>query len=75
MDITPKEKQRLQAAVKEIAAILYKNTPSDKLKTLEGIEKTVREQVLENVSPEIAFFLLQKLQEQTKEEPDKSKVV
>jgi hypothetical protein len=40
--MTPEEKERFQAAVKEIAAILYKNTSSSELETLEGIEKTVR---------------------------------
>lgn len=54
--MTPEEKERLQAAVKEIAAILYKNTSPSELETLEGIEKTVRSQMLEHVSPEIAFF-------------------
>ncbi|AUB42264.1 hypothetical protein COO91_08381 [Nostoc flagelliforme CCNUN1] len=80
--MTPEEKERLQAAVKEIAAILYKNTSPSELKTLEGIEKTVRclrratpTQMLEYVSPEIAFFLSNKLQAQIKDDPDKSKVV
>lgn len=73
--MTSEEKERLQAAVKEIAAILYKNTSPSELKTLEGIEKTVRSQMLEHVSPEIAFFLSNKLQAQIKDDPDKSKVV
>jgi hypothetical protein len=34
------------------------------LTNLEGIEKTVRSQILEYVSPEIALFLLSKQQEQ-----------
>ena len=80
--MTPEEKERLQAAVKEIAAIMYNNTPSFELETLEGIEKTVRclrratpTQMIEHVSPEIAFFLSNKLQAQIKDDPDKSKVV
>lgn len=73
--MTSEEKERLQAAVKEIAAILYKNTSPSELETLEGIEKTVRSQMLEHVSPEIAFFLSNKLQAQIKDDPDKSKVV
>lgn len=71
----PEEKERLQAAVKEIAAILYKNTSPSELETLEGIEKTVRSQILKHVSPEIAFFLSNKLHAQIKDDPDKSKVV
>lgn len=73
--MTPEEKQRLQAAVREIASILYKNTSPEALETLEGIEKTVREQMLQQVSPRIAFFLSNRLQAQAKDDPDKSKVV
>ena len=73
--MTTEEKQRLQAAVTEIASILYKTTSPEALKTLEGIEKTVREQMLEYVSPQMAFFLSSRLQAQAKEDPDKSKVV
>lgn len=40
--MTFEEKQRLQAAAKEIASILYKNTSPEALKTFEGIEKIVR---------------------------------
>ena len=40
--MTPEEEERLKAAVKEIATILYKNTSASELQTLEGIEKTVR---------------------------------
>lgn len=35
--MTPEEQERLQAAVKEIAVILYKNTSPSELQTLEGI--------------------------------------
>ncbi len=80
--MTPEEKQRLQAAAKEIASILYKNTSPEALETLEGIEKTVRclrratpTQMLEHVSPQIAFFLSNKLRVQAKDGLDRSKVV
>jgi hypothetical protein len=55
--MTPEESQRLQACIQEAAAILYRNTASGELKTLESIEKTVREQILQHVSPKIALFL------------------
>lgn len=58
--MTPEEAQRLQACVQEIATILYKNTPTEELKTLEGIEKAVRRQMLEQVSPKVAVFLSNK---------------
>ncbi len=55
--MTPEESQRLEACIQEAAAILYRNTPKSELKPLESIEKTVREQILQHVSPKIALFL------------------
>ena len=55
--MTPEEAQRLQECVSEIAAILYRNTAPSQLTTLEAIETTVRQQMLEHVSPHIALFL------------------
>lgn len=69
--MTPEEAQRLQACVQEIAAILYNNTPPSEVATLEGIEKSVRKQMLEHVSPQIALFLSGKLQVPTKADPDR----
>lgn len=66
MTMTPEEKQRLDACVQEIASILYKNTSPEEIETFEGIETTVRDQVLEHVSPKISFFLSQKKREQPK---------
>ena len=57
------DKELLGVHVKEIARILYKNTPSCEIETFEGIETTVRDQVLEHVSPKIAFFLSEKKRE------------
>ena len=50
------DKKLLDSHVKEIAKILYKNAPIEKLETFEGIETTVRDQVLEQVNPKIAFL-------------------
>lgn len=58
--MTPEETQRIQECVSEIAAILYKNTDSWELSSLEAIETTVRQQMLEHVSPNIALFLSNK---------------
>ena len=55
--MTPEEQERLQACTQEIAEILYRNSDKQVLKTLEGIEQTVRQQMLEHVSPEVALFL------------------
>lgn len=69
--MTPEEVQRLHAATQEIAAILYKNASPESVKTLEGIEKTVRTQMLEHVSPEIALFLSSKLLASKQDDPGK----
>lgn len=55
--MTPEDQARLKACTAEIAEILYRNSNSEKLDSLEGIEQTVREQVLQEVSPRIALFL------------------
>ena len=39
--MTPEETQRLEAAITEIASILYKNTSPEAIENLEGIEKIV----------------------------------
>lgn len=62
--MTPEDKKLLEVHIKEIAKILYKNTPPEKIETFEGIETSVRDQVLEHVSPKIAFFLSEKRLEQ-----------
>lgn len=73
--MTPSERKRLQACLREASEILYNNTDHDNMKTLEEIEIAVREQVLENVSPEIALFLLKEKQAREGEENEKLKVV
>ena len=62
--MTPEDSQKLQAYLEAVAAILYQNSEPEKLKTLEGIEQAVRQQVLEHVSPKIGIFLSEKQQEQ-----------
>jgi hypothetical protein len=71
--MTPEDQERLGACTLEIAEILYRNAESKnalQLKTLEGIELAVREQVLENVSPKLGFFLRRKAVEQKQEKKD-----
>jgi hypothetical protein len=55
--MTPEDQQALTTYAREIAKILHRNAPPEAIQTLEGIEKTVRGQLLEHVSPEIALFL------------------
>jgi hypothetical protein len=65
--MTPSEEVRVQECIKELAAILYRNTPAEKCQTFEDIEKTVREHLLESVGPNIAFFLSNKKLKPVKE--------
>lgn len=58
--MTSEEQQRIEACITEIAQILYNNTPPEKITTLEQIEKVVRQQMMEYVSPKIAVFLSKK---------------
>lgn len=69
--MTPEKAQRLQACVQEIAAILYEETGTSELTDLENIEKTVRTQMLEHVSPQIALFLSSKRLEPSKVNPER----
>lgn len=66
--MNPEEQERIQACTQEIAEILYRNTPKGELKSLEGIERTVRQQMLEHVSPKVALFLSTEKQGQQKDE-------
>jgi hypothetical protein len=54
--MTPEDSQRLESCLQEVAEILYRQTSTTELKNFESIEKTVRKQMLEQVSPKIAFF-------------------
>ncbi len=58
------KQERLKACLKELSALLYEEADKTQLTNLEGIEKTVRSQILEYVSPEVALFLLSKQQGQ-----------
>lgn len=55
--MTPEDQERLEACTAEIAEILYRNSNPENLNSLEDIEHTVRQQMLEEVSPRIALFL------------------
>jgi hypothetical protein len=65
------KQERIEACIQELASLLYEESDKSQLTDLEGIEKTVRRQVLERVSPEIAIFLSKKRQEQKQVSPEK----
>lgn len=55
--MTPEDQARLEACTAEIAEILYRDSDPAELDSLEGIEQSVRRQMLEQVSPRVALFL------------------
>ena len=69
--MTPEKQARLQDCLTELATLLYEQTDKSKLTDLENIEKTVRTQMLEQVSPEIALFLLNKQRQLKQGRPEK----
>lgn len=60
MSLTAAEQLRLSACIQEIAQILYKNTDSAEIATLEGLEKVVRQQMRLICQPENSPFFIQK---------------
>ncbi|MEM7770277.1 MAG: hypothetical protein AAF327_07180 [Cyanobacteria bacterium P01_A01_bin.37] len=54
--MTPEDQARLEACAAEIAEMLYR-TSDPELDSLDGIEHTVRQQMLEEVSSRCALFL------------------
>ncbi len=68
--MTPSEQKELEACLQRVGEILYNNSNSENLESLEAIETTVRAQVLEYVSPKIALFLSQKRPELAEEKKE-----
>jgi hypothetical protein len=50
------DRKKIDTCLQELAEILYRNTPSEELADFEGIEKAVRNHMLETVGPNIGFF-------------------
>lgn len=69
--MSPEDQQALAAHSREIAKILHRNAPKNEIKTFEGIEKTIRGQLLEYVNPEIAVFLSKQKQKSKRVENEK----
>ena len=55
--MNPEKVQALKEHAEAIAAILYEEADPEQLATLAGIEATVRDQLLEHVTPYIGVFL------------------
>ena len=67
----PEQEQALQAHLQAIVKILYDDSDPDAMQTLEGIELTVRQKIQAHVSPELGNFLLERLQEQSQDDPER----
>lgn len=48
---------RFKELTEELAALLYEESDPEEVKTLEGIETSIRAHLLERVGPEIGHFL------------------
>jgi hypothetical protein len=71
--MTPEKAEAIKAYAEAIATLLYEEAEPEQLTTLAGIEKTVRDSVLEYVTPHIGVFLSARRQEQSPGEPGSSK--
>ena len=69
--MTPEEQSIVDQKLREVAEILYKNTPSEELATFETIELSLREQLLGKVAPKIGEFFSTKQGEVRQEESGK----
>lgn len=68
--MTPEQEQALKEHLQAIAQILYDDSDLEAMKTLEGIEMTVRQQIQTHVSPELGSFLSERLQERKQANPE-----
>jgi len=51
---------RLKACLAEFSELLYEETAAEDIATLEGMESSVREHLLETVGPKLGSFLSKK---------------
>lgn len=69
--MSPEDQAALAQHSREIAKILHRNSHPDAVKTLEGIETTVRQHLLEYVSPEVGIFLSKPAPKPNEAAPDR----
>ena len=71
--MTPEEQAIVEEKLKEVAEILYRNTPTAEFKTFESIELSVKDHLLKTVAPEIGnFFQHSRRKESRKRENNKN---
>lgn len=71
MKMTPEEQAIVDQKLREVADILYSNTPERELETFETIELSVRDHLLKTVAPKIGEFFSVQQQEQVQEERER----
>ena len=59
-ELSPEKQKELDEHLVAVSRMLYEHTEVEKIKTFEGIEWELREQVLEKVTPKIGEFFFQK---------------
>jgi hypothetical protein len=69
--MTPEQEKALEEHLQAIAQILYEESDPNALKTLEGIEMTVRQKIQSHVSPKLGNFLSESLQEPKPVKPER----
>ena len=69
--MTPEEQAIVQKKLKEVAEILYKNTPNKELQTFETVELSIRNHLLQTVAPNIGTFFLTQQEEKKQEEKER----
>lgn len=66
--MSPEEMEKVNHYADEIAKILYADSDPTTLESLEAIEITVRQKILERVSPRVGIFLSKAVQAQQRGE-------
>ncbi len=64
----PANQKKIEKHLQAIAKILYQEAETKELESLAGIEKTIRAQTLEYITPELGVFFSKKQQEPHREE-------
>jgi hypothetical protein len=66
--MTPEQEAALQPHIDAIGKILYEDSDPEALKTLEGIETTIRGKLQQHVSPQLGAFLFARSQARKQDE-------
>lgn len=72
--MTPEKRRKLDEYIDGIATILYEEACETEVESLAEIEKTIRNQTLEYITPKIGFFFSKRQQEHQQEEGEQLRV-